>query len=130
MSRCLSGACAGVMLLTVAGCLDSFLAPPAVVWGPKIIVSGSVDELGAKLRRGLGETGILLQPKNIGDEYRIASQSASGKVFCLHLSPAKGAGGKKTLVRMQWDRGGDEELWTLVLKILDATDDDDANQKR
>jgi hypothetical protein len=125
MSRCLSGACVGVLVLAAAGCtLDAFLSPQFVDWGPSITVSGSVDEVAAKLRDGLSEGGFL-NCKRIGSDYRISSTWTSGRVYCLHLRPAK-TGGSKTLVRIQWDRGGDDELWQHILKILataDSTDD-------
>ena len=62
---------------------------------------------------------ILLENQyDIGDTVRIAGVKNSQKAFCLHLSAIRDVGGAKTQVRMQWDRGGDEELWQLVLKIL------------
>jgi hypothetical protein len=88
-----------------------------------VVVPGSVSEVAAKLRDGLSEAELMLNTKWVGSEYRISSQSKSGTVFCLHMKQAKDAGGK-TLVRMQWDRGGDDELWQLVLKILNTHGDD------
>lgn len=120
MCRCLGKLCAVLLILSGAGCLDSFLSRQVVVYGPKVVVPGTVDEIAAKLKDGLNETGILLHPKRVGKAYRIASQWKSGLVFCLHLSPKEGGKGDSTLVRMQWDRGGNEELWQLILKILNA----------
>lgn len=117
MIRCLSGACAGVLMLSAAGCLDSFLGRQVVVAGPKITVTGSVDEVFAKLRDGLNDAEYL-QYKREGAGYRIVSRWKSGTVYCLHLTPAKASGGGKTLVRMQWDRGGNDELWKHICKVL------------
>jgi hypothetical protein len=122
MCRCLGKACTAVLLLAAAGCLDSFLSLQRVVYGPQLVVHGTVEEVAAKLKDGLNETGILLQTGRKADDYRISSVWKSRFVFCLHLSPQKGAVGTSTLVRMQWDRGGDEELWQLILKILNAPD--------
>ena len=123
MRRCLSGASVGVLLLAVGGCLsDSFLMPQFVVAGPKTTVSGSLFDVSSRLNVGLSDAGISLRTNRVGSDWRMVGASKSGTVFCLHLSPAPKSGGKKTLVRMQWDRGGDEELWQLVVKILTSPD--------
>jgi hypothetical protein len=122
MCRCLGKVCAAVLMLTGAGCLDSFLARQIMVYGPKVVVPGTVDEVAAKLKDGLNETDILLYSKRVGTGYRIVCRK-SDFVFCLHLSPKKGAINNTTLVRMQWDRG-DEELWQRILKILNAPDEE------
>jgi hypothetical protein len=121
MSRCLGRTWAGVLLFVVAGCtVDSFLSPQIVTYGPKRVVSGSVSQVAAKLQDGLSDAGIQVMPRQAGGDYRLAGQSKSGTVFCLHLHEKKVAGATKTLIRMQWDRGGDEELWKLVLKLVDS----------
>ena len=126
MRRGLGKACIGVLVLAVAGCtLDSFLHRQVVVYGPKVVVPGTVAEVSAKLRAGLSEAGLLLRTNRVGSDYRIVSQWKSGTVFCLHLKQMKDEDGIRTRVRMQWDRGGDAELWQLVLKILNAPSSDD-----
>jgi len=127
MRRCLGKACAGVLFLAMAGCtLDSFLNRQIVVWGPKVVVPGTIGEVSAKLREGLSEAGLLLRTNRMGSDYRISSQWKSGIVFCLHLKQMNDVDGVKTRVRMQWDRGGDQELWQLILKILNAPSDSGA----
>lgn len=120
MSRCLGMAIVGVLLSAAAGCtLDSFLSPSIVVDGPKTVVSGSVSQVTAKLQDGLSNAGMEIYPiKRVGSQVRVAGIKNSQTVFCLYLSEKKVAGGNQTLVRMKWDRGGDEELWRTVLKIL------------
>jgi hypothetical protein len=117
---------AGVLLLA-AGCMgDSFLGRQIVVYGPMVVVPGSVGEVSAKLRDGLSEAGLLLNAKWVGSDYRIASTWKSQMAFCLHMKQIKdkdAAHGIKTQVRIQWDRGGDDELWQLVLKLLNAPAD-------
>ena len=121
MRRCLGKACAGMLLFAVAGCtLDSFLNPQIVVWGPKVTVSGTVAEVVTKLRTGLSEGVFPLRANHMGSDYRISGQWKSGTVFCLHLQQISEEDGIKTRVRMQWDRGGDEELWQLILRILNV----------
>jgi hypothetical protein len=133
MRRCLGKACAGVLLLAVTGCtLDSFLNHQIVVWGPKVVVSGPVAEVAAKLRDGLSEACFPLRTNRMGTNYRISGRWKCGPVFCLHLQQVNDEDGIKTRVRMQWDRGGDKELWQLVLQILNAPSDEDTstNQQR
>jgi hypothetical protein len=125
MRRCLVKVSAVVLLLAATGCtVDSFLNRQIVVNGPKVVVPGTVGEVAAKLRDGLSEAGLLLNTKYVGADYRISSQWKSGTVFCLHIRQMKDPGGNKTMVRMQWDRGGNEELWQLIVKILNAPTDD------
>jgi hypothetical protein len=124
MRRCLGKACAGVLMLAAAGCFDTFLSQQVVVYGPKVIVPGTVGEVAAKLQDGLSDAGVL-KTKRMGNDFRICSMWKKRTVFCLHLTQKKDAGGNKTLVRMQWDRGGDEELWQYVLKILNAPAEND-----
>jgi hypothetical protein len=122
-----------MLLIAVAGCtLDSFLNPQIVVWGPKVTVSCPVAEVATKLRNGLSEEGLLVRTNRMGSDYRISSQWKSGTVFCLHLQQVSEEDGVKTRVRMQWDRGGDKELWQLILKILNASSDEEgsANSQR
>ena len=120
MSRGLGVAIVGLLLSAVAGCtLDSFLSPSIVVDGPKTVVSGSVSQVTAKLQDGLSNAGMEIYPiKRVGSQVRVAGIKNSQTVFCLYLSEKRVAGSNQTLVRMKWDRGGDEELWQTVLKIL------------
>jgi hypothetical protein len=131
MSRYLGAALAGVLLFASAGCtIDSFLSPSAVVYGPKTVVTGSASQIAAKLQDGLSDAGMQMYPlKHAGADLRVAGIKNSSLVFCLHLSEKHVPGGRKTLVRMQWDRGGDDELWQTVLKILasPAASDNDSS---
>lgn len=131
MCRCLERVCIGVLLLAAAGCtVDSFLNSinrQLVVNGPKVVVPGSVSEVAAKLRDGLGEAKMILNTRYVGASYRISSVTSSGTVFCLHLRPVRETGAIKTIVRIQWDHGGDNELWQLILKILNAPAEEGAD---
>lgn len=121
MFRCLGVAVAGLVLSALSGCtVDSFLSPVAFVSsGPKTVAAGTMSQVTAKLQDGLTDAGMTMYPvKRVGKEVRLAGITKSQLVFCLHLSAAKEAPGKKTLVRMKWDMGGDKELWETVVKIL------------
>lgn len=126
MCRCLGKVWAGVLILAVAGCtLDSFLLPGSVVYGPKLIVAGTVGEVSATLQDGLSDAGIIVVSKRVGDDFRIAGKvPKTSTAFCLHLSEKKIGGSVKTLLRMQWDRGGDDELWQRIQAILTTPTDD------
>lgn len=120
MCRGLGKAWIAVLMLAVSGCtLDSFLLPGSVVYGPKMIVAGTVDEVSAKLQDGLSLAHIPVLTKSVGADFRIAGKAPKTQTaFCLHLREKKIGTGIKTRVRMQWDRGGDEELWQLIQTIL------------
>jgi hypothetical protein len=119
MCRCLARVCAGVLLLAAAGCtLDSFLSPQSVVYGPRRVVNGTVGEVSSRLQDGLSEAGIMLAVNRVGSDLRIGGVYQKRTVFVLHLRDKKVGNRMQTLVRMQWDRGGDDELWQLVLRIL------------
>jgi hypothetical protein len=127
MCRCLGGACAGVLLLAAAGCtLDSFLMPQMCVWGPTRVVPGSVGAISDKLQTGLSTAGLMLTCKRVGSDFRIGSIYQKRTVFCLHLREKMVNGRINTEVRMQWDRGGNEELWQLILRILSSPSDDES----
>jgi hypothetical protein len=129
MCRCLGKGWVAVLMLAVSGCtLDSFLAPQAVVYGPRLVVPGTVTEVAAKLQDGLSEWGIMLLTKRVGADLRIAGKvPKTSTAFCLHLSEKKIGGSVKTLVRMQWDRGGDDELWQRIQTILSVPADASGN---
>jgi hypothetical protein len=124
MRRCLERICAGLLLCAAIGCIDgSFLNRQIVVYGPKVVVPGSVSEVAAKLRDGLSDAGLAVNTKSMGADYRISSVWKN-TVFCLHLKQSKDAsGGTTTMIRMQWDRGGNDELWQLIQKILNTPAD-------
>jgi hypothetical protein len=126
MSRFLGVAGAGVLLLAVAGCsLDSFLAPFPGVTNRQQLVAGKLEQVSARLQAGLGDAGVPVLTKRVGNEMRLAGMTKSGKVFCLHLYAEKAGGEDRTLVRVKWDRQADGPFWELVC-MLAATPAADA----
>jgi hypothetical protein len=119
MSRYLGITSAAVLILAVIGCsLDSFLIAPTGLTGQKQVVAGSVAQVSAKLEEGFSEAGISVLTKQVGTEIRLAGQTKSGKIFCVHLYGEKVEGKDKTLVRVKWDRDADDEFWRMVLKLV------------
>jgi hypothetical protein len=119
MCRFLAVAVAGVLLSVVAGCApESFLVPGIVTYGPKVVVAGSVSQVCAKLQDGLSDAGIMVRMNRVGSVLRLSGKTKSGKVFCLHLHEKEDLDGVKTQVRVQWDLGGDDAFWQMVVKML------------
>jgi hypothetical protein len=119
MCRCLARVCAGVLLFAAAGCtLDSFLAQHICVYGPQQIVISPADEVSATLQTGLSEAGIVSVVNRVGDDLRVGGVYQKRTAFLLHLREQKVKGRLQTVVRMQWDYGGDKELWQLIQRIF------------
>ena len=115
MSRHLA-ALGGLLLLTSGCALTPLLAPHA----EQQVVAAPLDRVAARLQDGLSEAGVPVLTKRVGEEFRLAGMTKSGKVFCLHLYAKKIGGADKTLVRVRWDREADEPFWQTVLRITTA----------
>jgi hypothetical protein len=121
MSRSLGMAIAGALVCAVAGCtVDSFLTPSFVTYGPKVVAAGSVTTVCGKLQDGLSDAGIAVQMKRVPSGFRLSGITKSGKVFCLHLHEKREMGSVQTQVRVQWDLGGDDAFWQMVVKLVDT----------
>jgi hypothetical protein len=114
-------ACAGALLLTVAGCIpflrDLTAAPRQsyAVAAPQSMVVGMIET-------GLGEAGVNVLTKRVDGVMRMAGQTKSGKVFCLYVKPDQGESGQQTLVTIRWDHDADEAFWKSVVAILKAAE--------
>jgi len=119
MSRSLGLAGAGVLLFAVLGCgPGAFLAPFPGTSHRQQVVADKLERVSARLEEGLSDAGVSVLTKRVGPEMRLAGQTKSGKVFCLHLYAEKAGGEDRTLVRIKWDREADEAFWELVLSLL------------
>jgi hypothetical protein len=107
---------AGLLLVAAAGCMNgSFLASWPGPGGKQQIVSGSVDQVSAKLRASLGNVGINVTATPDGDNLRLSGVTKSGKKFSLLLKKQYAGGGERTAVTIDWEGEADEEFWlTLV----------------
>jgi hypothetical protein len=121
MTRSLGLACAGVLLLAAAGCgPGAFLAPFPFTSNRQQVVDDKMEQVSARLQAGLSDAGVAVLTKRVGPEMRLAGQTKSGKVFCLHLYAQKVDGADRTLVRVKWDREPDEAFWEQVLSLVAA----------
>jgi hypothetical protein len=90
------------------------------------LVDGSVERVAAVLQDGLSDAGILVLSKRVGSEIRLAGQTKTHKIFCIHLYGKMEGKTAKTLVRMKWDKEADESFWNLIVQLLATTEADDA----
>ena len=119
MSRFLGLAGAGVLLLAAVGCSPgAFLAPFPGTFNRQQVIADKLERVSARLEEGLSDAGVSVLTKRVGPEMRLAGQTKSGKVFCLHLYADKKDGEDRTLVRVKWDREADEAFWQLVLGLV------------
>jgi len=119
MFRCVGLAGAGVLLLAVMGCSPgAFLAPFPFTSNRQEVVADKLERVSARLEEGLREAGVSVLTKRVGPEMRLAGQTKSGKVFCLHLYAEKEGGADRTLVRVKWDREADEAFWQMVVSLV------------
>ena len=120
MSRSLGLACAGVFLLAAAGCgPGAFLAPFPFTSNRQQMVDDKLEQVSARLKEGLSDAGVSVLTKRVGTEMRLAGQTKTGKVFCLHLYAKNVDGADRTLVRVKWDREADEEFWQMVVGLVE-----------
>ncbi len=121
MFRSLGLAGAGVLLLAAVGCgPGAFLAPFPGTSHRQQVVADKLERVSARLQEGLSDAGVSVLTKRVGPEMRLAGQTKSGKVFCLHLYAEKEGGTDRTLVRVKWDREADEAFWQLVCQLVAA----------
>jgi hypothetical protein len=122
MSRCLGLIVAGALLCVVGCSLDGFLAPSTTSDPQQFVVAESLNHVSGVLQDSLCEAGIMVLANREGQKERLAGVTESGKIFCIHLCAGAGAGGKRTVVRIQWDREPDEQFWRMVTRLLKAPD--------
>jgi hypothetical protein len=122
MARCLSlyGITA---LLSALGCLPgAFVVQSPEVEPGRLIVQDSVAHVSGNLWEELSDLGILVIPKRVGQDQRLAGMTKSGKAYCLHLRPGKDGNGEITVVSIQWGGDPDAKFWQTVIKLLKAHD--------
>ena len=122
MSRRLGVVCAAGLLLAAAGCsLGSFLVSATGSDGKQQVVSGSVDEVSARLQASLSHIGVSATATRQGEDVRLAGVTRAGTKFTLVLKRQKTAAGERTAVTVEWEKEADEQLWLAVVDLLAAT---------
>jgi hypothetical protein len=110
---------AGLLLVAAAGCTTgSFLVSWPGLGGKQQIVSGSVDQVSAKLRTALGNVGISVTANQEGDNLRLSGTTKSGKKFSLLLKQQYSGGGPRTAIVIDWQGEADEEFWATVVQWM------------
>lgn len=122
MSRRVGTVCAGLALWALAGCsMNSFLATFTGADGRQQVVSGSVDQVSARLQAAFSRANVLVNVNREEQDIRISGVSKGGRKFTLvlHQRPTHD-GSQSTVVGVEWgsSQGADEELWTMVVRML------------
>jgi hypothetical protein len=121
MSRRTEMVCAAALLLAAAGCsASSFLLSWASSGGKKQVVSGSVNDVAARLQASLGKINIIVATTPMDDgTIKLNGQTKSGKRFSLILKRQATSSGENTAVSVEWwQKDADEEFWAIVLDLL------------
>jgi hypothetical protein len=120
MSRRLGMVCAVALLLAAAGCSgSSFLMSWVGSGGKRQVVSGSVNDVAARLQASLGKANIIVALNPMGDgTVKLNGQTKSGTRFALVLKQHMTSRGESTAISVEWEKDADEEFWASVLDLL------------
>lgn len=120
MSRQMGMVCAAALLFAVAGCsAGSFLMSWIGSGGKQEVVSGSVDEVAARLQASLKKIDIIVAINPLGDgTVKLNGQTKSGKRFALVLKRQPTNRGESTAISVEWESEADEQFWATMLEII------------
>ncbi len=120
MSRRLGMVCAAALLIAAAGCsAGSFLMSWVGSGGKRQVVSGSVNDVAARLQASLGKANIIVALNPMGDgTVKLNGQTNSGRRFALVLKQQMTSRGESTAITVEWEKDADEEFWATVLDLL------------
>jgi hypothetical protein len=120
MTRRMGMVCAAALLFAVAGCsAGSFLASWTGSGGKQQVVSGSIDDVAARLKASLGKVNIIVAVNPMDDgTIKLNGQTKSGQRFALVLKRQTTSRGENTAVSIEWERDADEQFWFTVLDLL------------
>lgn len=122
MSGRLGIVCAAALLFAGAGCsATSFLLSWVGSGGKQEVVSGSLDEVSARLQASLSKINIIVAVNPMDeDTVKLRGQTKSGKRFALLLKRQKTSRGESTAISIEWESDADEAFWASVLELLVA----------
>jgi hypothetical protein len=120
MSRRLGMMCAVALLFAAAGCsAGSFLLSWVGSGGKQQVVSGSVDEVAARLKASLNKVDIIVAINPMDDgTVKLNGQTKSGQRFALVLKRHMTSRGENTAITIEWEKDADEQFWATVLNLL------------
>lgn len=120
MSRRLGMVCAAALLIAAVGCsAGSFLLSWVGSGGKRQVVTGSVNDVAARLQASLGKIDIIVAVNPIEDGIvKLNGQTKSGQRFALVLKRQTTNRGESTAISIEWEKDADEEFWAIVLDML------------
>lgn len=120
MSRRMGMVCAAALLFAAAGCsAGSFLLSWAGSGGKQQVVSGSIDDVAARLKASLGRVNIIVAVNPMDDgTIKLNGQTKSGQRFALVLKRQTTSRGENTAISIEWEKDADEQFWFTVLDLL------------
>ena len=119
------GICAlGLILFFLIGCT----APDSLNFlylqnNPKAgdrVIAGSLDTVSHTLQASLSDLGMAAEVTKKGDDFFIASKTATGARFTLVLTKDKTKDREQTRVRIEWENGKDEQMGFQILSQVEA----------
>lgn len=118
------GICAvAVALLVVAGCAKSgFLQMNFFQQtGPDRVVAGSLESVTRSTQGSLQELGIGVVAQPEGQSVRLKCRTKTGVEFSMVLASANNdQGQQRTHVRIEWEKGRDDQTGSMILGQLDV----------
>jgi hypothetical protein len=120
MSRRTRMVCAAALLFAAAGCsAGSFLLSWVGSGGKQRVVTGSIDEVAARLKASLGNVNILVAVNPMDDgTIKLNGQTKAGQRFALVLKRQTTSHGENTAVSIEWEKDADDQFWFTVLDLL------------
>jgi len=110
---------AGALLVVTAGCTPDSFTLLATHKSKEQIMPGSPQSVSMAIEGGLGQMGLLLNrstPRS--DTIRIDGRSPVGERFALFFRKPKGEPGEKTVMRIEWEKNGDDVFWGNLIQIV------------
>jgi hypothetical protein len=111
-----------VALLAVAGCNKSgFLQANFFQQsGPDRVVAGSLESVTGSTQHSLQELGIAVVAQPDGQSMRLKCRTKTGVEFSVVLTSANNGQAQQTHVRIEWEKGRDDQTGSMILGQLDV----------